>query len=308
MPCSRPVSDGAAGREANPPGPARKAPDDLKGRLPAGLYLVATPIGNARDITLRTLDILAAADLVACEDTRVTRRLLGIHGLKARLTAYHDHNAERMRPKLLAAIRAGKAVALASDAGMPLVSDPGFGLVRAVRAEGLAVTSAPGANAALTALQLSGLAPDRFGFLGFLPAKRPARRRTLAPWTETPATLLAYEAGTRLASCLADMAAVLGPREAAVARELTKRHEEVVRGPLDELAARYAEAGPPKGEIVIVVGPPAEAAPAGIPDALLAERIAALGLSRAAGELAAVSGRSRRDLYRRGLELLARDG
>ena len=308
MPCSRPVSDGATGCEANAPSPARKASGDPEVRLPAGLYLVATPIGNARDITLRTLDILAAADLVACEDTRVTRRLLRIHGLKARLTAYHDHNAERVRPKLLAAIRAGKAVALASDAGMPLVSDPGFGLVRAVRTEGLVVTSAPGANAALTALQLSGLAPDRFGFLGFLPPRRPARRRALAPWAETPATLLVYEAGTRLAACLADMTAVLGAREAAVARELTKRHEEVVRGPLDELAARYTETGPPKGEIVIVVGPPAEAVPAEIPDALLAERIAALGLSRAAGELASASGRPRRDVYRRGLELLARDG
>ena len=308
MPCSQPVSDEPTGREANPAGPARKAPGGPAGRLPPGLYLVATPIGNARDITLRALDILAAADLVACEDTRVTRRLLQIHGLKARLAAYHDHNAERMRPKLIAAIRAGKAVALASDAGMPLVSDPGFGLARAVRAEGLAVTSAPGANAALTALQLSGLAPDRFGFLGFLPPKQPARRRALAPWAETPATLLAYEAGARLAACLADMAAVLGAREAAIARELTKRHEEVVRGRLDELAARYAQAGPPKGEIVIVAGPPAEAAPAAVPDALLAERIAALGLARAAGELAAGSGRPRRDLYRRGLELLARDG
>ena len=195
MPCSRPVSDGAIGREANPPGPARKAHG---GRLAPGLYLVATPIGNARDISLRALDILAAADLVACEDTRVTRRLLSIHGLKARLTAYHDHNAERVRPKLIAAIHGGKAVALASDAGMPLVSDPGFGLVRAVRAAGLLVTSAPGANAALTALQLSGLAPDRFAFLGFLPARQAARRRALAPWTGAPATLLAYEAGTGL--------------------------------------------------------------------------------------------------------------
>ena len=308
MPCSRPVSDGATGREANLPGAARKASGDLGGCLPAGLYLVATPIGNARDITLRALDILGAADLVACEDTRVTRRLLAIHGLKARLVAYHDHNAERVRPRLLAAIRAGQAVALASDAGMPLVSDPGFGLVRAVRTEGLAVTSAPGANAALTALQLSGLAPERFAFLGFLPPKRAARRRALAPWAETPATLLAYEAGVRLASCLEDMAAVLGAREASVARELTKLHEEILRGPLNELAARYAEAGPPKGEIVIVVGPPAGAAPAEVPDTLLAERIAALGLARAAGELAAASGRPRRDLYKRGLALLAGDG
>ena len=305
MPCSRPVSDGATGREANPPGPARKAHGG--GPLAPGLYLVATPIGNARDISLRGLDILAAADLVACEDTRVTRRLLDIHGLKAHLTAYHDHNAERVRPKLLAAIRAGKAVALASDAGMPLVSDPGFGLVRAVRAEGFAVTSAPGANAALTALQLSGLAPDRFAFLGFLPARESARRRALAPWAGAPGTLLVYESGTRLAASLADMAAVLGAREAAVARELTKRHEEVVRGSLGDLAARYAEAGPPKGEIVIVVGPPAEAEPMEVSDTQLAERIAALGLSRAAGELAAVSGRPRRDLYRRGLELLARN-
>ncbi|MYE00505.1 MAG: 16S rRNA (cytidine(1402)-2'-O)-methyltransferase [Alphaproteobacteria bacterium] len=308
MPCSRPASDGATGREANPPGPARKASGEPAGRLPPGLYLVATPIGNARDITLRALDILGAADLVACEDTRVTRRLLNIHGLKARLTAYHDHNAAQVRPRLVAAIRAGKAVALASDAGMPLVSDPGFGLVRAVREEGLPVTSAPGANAALTALQLSGLAPDRFAFLGFLPPRRAARQRALAPWAGAPATLLAYEAGTRLAACLADMAAVLGAREAVVARELTKRHEEVARGSLDELAARYAEAGPPRGEMVIAVGPPAEAAAAEVSDAVLAERIAALGLSRAAGELAAVSGRPRRDLYRRGLEILARDG
>ena len=305
MPCSRPVSDGATGREANPPGPARKAHGGRP--LAPGLYLVATPIGNARDISLRGLDILAAADLVACEDTRVTRRLLDIHGLKARLAAYHDHNAERVRPKLLAAIRAGKAVALASDAGTPLVSDPGFGLVRAVRAEGFAVTSAPGANAALTALQLSGLAPDRFAFLGFLPVRESARRRALAPWAGAPGTLIVYEAGTRLAASLADMAAVLGAREAAIARELTKRHEEIVRGSLADLAARYAEAGPPKGEIVIVVEPPAEAEPMEISDTQLAERIAALGLSRAAGELAAVSGRPRRDLYRRGLELLARN-
>ena len=307
MPCSRSVSDGATGREANPPGSARKAPGESPERLPPGLYLVATPIGNARDITLRALDILAAADLVACEDTRVTRRLLQIHGLAARLAAYHDHNAERVRPKLLAAIQAGKAVALASDAGMPLVSDPGFGLVRAARAAGLAVTSAPGANAALTALQLSGLAPDRFAFLGFLPARRAARRRALEPWSGAPATLLAYEAAPRLAACLADMAAVLGAREASLARELTKRHEEVVRGRLDELAARYAAAGPPRGELVIVVGPPAEAAPAEVSDAVLAERIAALGLARAAGELAVMSGRPRRDLYQRGLKLLARD-
>ena len=306
MPCSRPVSGGATGREASPPGPAGKA--QAGGSLAPGLYLVATPIGNARDITLRALDILAAADLVACEDTRVTRRLLSIHGLKARLVAYHDHNAERIRPKLIAAIRAGRAVALASDAGMPLVSDPGFGLVRAVREEGLAVTSAPGANAALTALQLSGLAPDRFAFLGFLPARQSARRRALTPWAAAPATLLVYEAGTRLAGCLADMAAVLGRREAAVARELTKRHEEIVRGTLDELAARYAGSGPPKGEIVIAVGPPAGPAHADISDELLVERVAALGLSRAAAELAAASGRPRRDLYRRGLELLARDG
>ncbi|MCY4229447.1 MAG: 16S rRNA (cytidine(1402)-2'-O)-methyltransferase [Alphaproteobacteria bacterium] len=294
------------GREVNPLDPARKASGDSKESLLPGLYLVATPIGNARDITLRALDILAAADLIACEDTRVTRRLLQIHGLNASLTAYHDHNAERVRPKLLAAIRAGKSVALACDAGMPLVSDPGFSLVRATRAEGLPVTSAPGANAALTALQLSGLAPDRFSFLGFLPSKQSARRRALAPWASALTTLLVHEAGPRLADCLADMATVLGAREVAVARELTKRHEEVVCGRLDDLAARYAEAGPPKGEIVVIVGPPAEVALADVPDALLVARITTLGLSRAASELAAISGRSRRDLYKRGLELLAR--
>ena len=298
MPWSRSV--GADAGEASPSGGSRKP-------LAAGLYLVATPIGNARDITLRALDILADADLVACEDTRVTGRLLRMHGIEAQLLSYRDHNAPAVRPKLIAAMQSGRSVALASDAGTPLISDPGFALVRAAREAGLPVTSAPGANAALTALQLSGLAPDRFVFLGFLPVRSAARRRALAPWASAPASLLIYESGPRLAACLADLAAVLGAREAVVARELTKRHEEVAPGLLEALAARYAESGPPKGEIVVAVGPPAADEPVPVADAVLAERIAALGLSRAAGELAAASGVARRELYRRGLALLARD-
>ncbi len=298
MPWSRSV--GAVAGEASRSGGSRKP-------LAPGLYLVATPIGNARDITLRALDILAEADLVACEDTRVTGRLLRMHGIEAQLLSYRDHNAPAVRPKLIAAMRSGRSVALASDAGTPLISDPGFALVRAAREAGLPVTSAPGANAALTALQLSGLAPDRFVFLGFLPVRSAARRRALAPWASAPASLLIYESGPRLAACLADLAAVLGARDAVVARELTKRHEEVAPGLLEALAARYAESGPPKGEIVVAVGPPAADEPVPVADAVLAERIAALGLSRAAGELAAASGVARRELYRRGLALLARD-
>lgn len=229
-------------------------------KLAPGLYLVATPIGNLGDVTLRALEVLRAVDVVACEDSRVTSRLLARHGIRARLTPYHEHNAERARPGLVARLAGGGRVALVSDAGTPLVSDPGFKLVRAAIAAGVAVVPIPGASAALAALGAAGLPTDRFLFLGFLPAKSAARRRALETFAAVPASMIVYESARRLAATLADMAAVLGPRAAAVARELTKIHEEVVRGRLDELAARYADRVT-LGEVVVVVGPPEAMAP-----------------------------------------------
>ena len=228
--------------------------------LAPGLHLVATPIGNLGDITLRALWVLRDADRILCEDTRVTARLLAHFGIDKPLDAYHDHNAERVRPAVLDALRRGEKLALVSDAGTPLVSDPGFKLVRAALAEDLPVTAAPGPSAALTALILSGLPPDRFLFAGFLPPRSAARRRALVQWAALEATLIFFEGPSRLAASLADMAETLGTREAAVARELTKRHEEIRRGPLDALARHYRDSGPPRGEAVIVIGPP-EAAP-----------------------------------------------
>jgi 16S rRNA (cytidine1402-2'-O)-methyltransferase len=273
--------------------------------MPApGLHIVATPIGNAADITLRALDILGQADLIACEDTRVSAKLLAIHDISTPRVAYHDHNAERMRPVLLEKLRGGQCVALISDAGTPLVSDPGFKLVRAAIAEGLPVHMAPGASAPLAALVLSGLPSDRFLFAGFLPPRGAARRKELAEFTELRATLVFFESGPRLAASLADMADILGDRPAAVARELTKLFEEVARGPLSALAARYETDGPPKGEIVVVVGPPLDLVPS-LDD--IDQRLrAALGRSSlrdAVAEVAAATGLKRRDVYARALDL-----
>ena len=273
-------------------------------RLAPGLYLVATPIGNMADITLRALDVLRGADLVACEDTRLTGRLLQRHGISARLTPYHEHNAERALPGLLARLRAGGAVALVSDAGTPLVSDPGYRLVGAVIAEGIAVTAVPGPSAAVTALLLSGLPPDRFLFGGFLPARAAARRTALQELAAVPATLVLYESPQRLAASLADMVTVLGDRPAAVARELTKLFEEVRRGSLATLAAHYAAAGPPKGEVVVTVGGPlpAETAPADV-DAMLLRALQEGSLKEAAAHVAAATGLPRRAVYTRALAL-----
>ena len=229
--------------------------------FPPGLYVVATPIGNARDVTLRALDVLNEVDLIAAEDTRVTAKLLAIFAISRPLTAYNDHNASRERPRLLAKLRAGARVALVSDAGTPLVSDPGFKLVREALAEGIAVQALPGASAPLTALALAGLPTDRFLFAGFLPAKSGERRTTLAELKGVHATLVFFESPQRLADSLTDLAQVLGPRPAAVTRELTKLHEEVRRGDLEELARHYAAADQPKGEITLVVGPAEESAP-----------------------------------------------
>jgi 16S rRNA (cytidine1402-2'-O)-methyltransferase len=248
--------------------------------------------------------VLRNVDRILCEDTRVTARLLSRFGIATPLDPYHDHNADRVRPAVLEALRRGEKVALVSDAGTPLVSDPGFKLVRAVLAEDLPVTAAPGPSAALTALILSGLPPDVFLFAGFLPPRSSARRRALQQWTSLAATLVFFEGPSRLAASLADMAEALGPRDAAVARELTKRYEEIRRGRLSELAAHYQAAGPPRGEAVIVVGPPEPAAPADADiEARLGQLLEAHSLRDAVARLASETGLARRTLYDRALAL-----
>ena len=227
-------------------------------KLAPGLHVVATPLGNLGDITARAIAVLRAADLVACEDTRVTGRLLQALGLpKKRLVRYDDHAGDNAGSKLLDEVRAGAAVALVSDAGTPLIADPGYRLVRAAQEAGLPVRAVPGPSSLIAALSISGLPTDRFLFSGFLPQRSGPRREALAELAPVPATLVILEAPHRLAESLADMATVLGPREAVVARELTKLFEETRRGTLESLAAHYADAGPPKGEVVVVVGPPA---------------------------------------------------
>jgi 16S rRNA (cytidine1402-2'-O)-methyltransferase len=274
--------------------------------LAPGLHLVATPIGNLRDVTLRALEVLAAADVIACEDTRVTRKLLDHYVIATPLTPYHDHNATEARPKLLARLAAGAAVALVSDAGTPLVSDPGFKLVREARAEGHAVTALPGPSAVLAALTVAGLPTDRFLFEGFLPSKQTQRRSRIAELARIPATLVLFETGPRIAAALGDLAEGLGMREAAVCRELTKLYEEVRRGDLATLAHDYAGTAETRGEFVIVVAPPdAQAAvtDAADLDALLRQALARLSVKEAVSEIAAVTGQPRREVYQRALAL-----
>lgn len=274
-------------------------------RLAPGLYVVATPIGNLRDITLRALEVLGSANLVLCEDTRVTLKLFERHNLSSKLLAYHDHNAASVRPRVLEALASGSAVALVSDAGTPLVSDPGFKLVEAAIQAGHRVFPIPGASAALAALVSAGLPSDRFFFEGFLPPKSAARRTQLSELRAIPATLIFYESGPRLADSLMDMSATLGTRHAAVCRELTKAYEEVRRGSLAELAAHYEEAGAPKGEIVVVVSPPGEEAP--LDDGDIDEKIKAalkkLSLKDASAAIAAETGLPRKEIYARALAL-----
>ncbi len=283
--------------ERPPPPPLSTAP------LAGGLYIVATPIGNLRDITLRALDVLSAADLVAAEDTRVTGKLLAAYALDKTLVRYDEHAAERARPRILAALAAGQRVALVSDAGTPLISDPGFRLVREAVAAGAAVFPIPGPSASLAALCVAGLPSDRFLFAGFPPPKTAARRAFLAELAPVRASLILYEGASRLGASLADMAAVLGPREAMVGRELTKLYETCVRGTLPDLAANPALAAP-KGEVVIVIAPGAEvaASPADA-DAALTDALARLSPSDAAAEVAQALGLNRRALYRRALDL-----
>ena len=272
--------------------------------LAAGLHIVATPIGNLRDVTLRALDVLAAADLIACEDTRVTRKLTDHYGITTPLTPYHEHNAAQARPQLLARLAEGAAVALVSDAGTPLVSDPGFKLVRAARDAGHAVTALPGPSAALAALAVAGLPTNRFFFEGFLPAREAQRRTRIAELRHMPATLVLFETGPRLGAVLADLADGMGARAAAVCRELTKLHEEVRRGDLATLAGIYAGDAETRGEIVIVIAPPPdEAADADDLDTLLRQALGRLSVKEAVAEISSVTGRPRREVYQRALAL-----
>lgn len=276
--------------------------------LTPGLYIVATPIGNLSDLSPRASEVLANADVIAVEDSRVTAKLLAHIGVKRPMTPYHDHNADRVRPGLIARM-ADQVVALVSDAGTPLISDPGYKLVRDARAAGHDVTTIPGPSAVIAALTLAGLPTDRFLFIGFLPAKAGARATAIAEVAVVRATLVLYESGPRLAATLTALRDGLGDREAAVAREISKKFEETVKGSLGELAERYGEA-PPKGEIVIVVAPPGEApAPeASDVDDALREALLRLSPSRAAAKVAAALGLPRKAVYDRAMHLAAEEG
>jgi len=273
-------------------------------RLAPGLYVVSTPIGNLRDITLRALDILASADSVCAEDTRVAGKLLSAFGVSARLRPYHDHNGAQARPALLNELLTGARIALMSDAGTPLVSDPGYKLVREAVERGIPVYSIPGASAPLAALASSGLPTDCFTFAGFPPPRSSARKAFLREFAGIRGTLIFFEGPSRLVASLADMAEVLGAREAAVARELTKKFEETRRGTLAELAAHYAGAGPPRGEIVVLVGPGEDVvASEDALDAAIAAADETRPMKETAAEIAAKLGLGRRVVYERMLEL-----
>jgi 16S rRNA (cytidine1402-2'-O)-methyltransferase len=279
--------------------------------LPPGLYVVATPIGNLKDVSFRALSVLAAADAVLAEDTRVTKTLLAHYGITTPLVAYHEHSNDAVRERMVHRIREGQALALVSDAGTPLVSDPGYRLVQAAIEEGLPVTPIPGASAALTALVVSGLPTDRFFFEGFLPPKSAARRTRLSEIASIPGTLMLFEGPHRLPEMLADAAAVLGERPAVVARELTKMFETVRRGTLPELAAMFAQEGPPKGEIVVLIGEATKAMQAAEVDANLDGRIEAAlknhSIKDAAAIVAAELNVPKREVYARALTLAKKD-
>ena len=270
-----------------------------------GLHLVATPIGNLGDITLRALETLAGVDLIACEDTRITRRLTERYGIPARLTPYHEHNAAAARPKILEQLAQGASIALVSDAGTPLVSDPGFKLVREVSEAGHPVIALPGPSSVLAALAVAALPTDRFFFDGFLPAKEAARRARLAELARIDATLVLFESGNRVQDTLRDLAAIMGARDAAICRELTKLHEEVQRAPLSELA-QWADALETRGEFVLVIGPPAATAQAmshSDLDELLRSALKRDSVKDAVAHAVEVSGRPRREIYARALQL-----
>ncbi len=270
----------------------------------ATLYVVATPIGNLGDITLRALETLKAVDIIACEDTRVSATLLRHYGINTKTVSYHDHNADAMRPKLLSMLTAGKSIALISDAGTPLISDPGYKLVRACREANINVTSLPGASSVMAALTLSGLPTDSFTFLGFLPQTKKSRKALLEPLRTLQSTLVVFSTGPKLLNDLETLLGELGDRDVALTRELTKRFEEVVQLPLPELITRIEENGNPKGEIVLVISGNKDDAPdIKDIDALLTERLAHLSLKAAVEEVATLMGLPRNQVYARALEL-----
>ena len=273
--------------------------------LPSGLYVVATPLGHARDITLRALDVLHAADAILCEDTRTTGKLTARYAINTKRLAYHEHNAEAMRPKILARLDAGAALALVSDAGTPLISDPGMPLVRAVRDAGHAVYTIPGASAPIAALSVAGLPTDRFTFVGFLPPKDAGRRRVLADLADAPGTLVLFESAKRLVDLLTAIGDMLGAREVSVARELTKKFEQVITGDAATLAAQFA-AAPPKGELVVLVGPSADKmgdfSDAALDD-LLRDAMQTMSRRDAVHSVAALSGVQKKQVYARALAL-----
>ncbi len=272
---------------------------------PGTLYVVATPIGNTADISLRALDVLRQVNTAACEDTRVTSKLLARHGIKVSLSTYHEHNAEKARRILMERLNNGDSVALVSDAGTPLVSDPGYKLVRACIDANIPVTVVPGASAVLSSLVLSGLPTDRFMFVGFMPPKKGQRITALREFINIPATLVFMESARRLAASLTDMAEVFGERNASVSREITKLYEETRRGTLSELAKAYEDDGPPKGEVMVVVSAPLEAAQISEADidAMLYDALQRLSLRDAVREVAEASGQPRQSIYQRALEL-----
>ncbi len=275
-------------------------------QITPGLYLVATPIGHSRDITLRALDVLRAADILACEDTRVTRKLLSVHNIRPdRLVSYHEHNAAEMRPKLIEHLNLGKIVALVSDAGTPMINDPGFRIAADCREADIPVQAIPGASAVTTGLMLAGLPTDRFMYCGFPPPKQGKRTTWLGEIKDIDTTLVFLESAKRLAASLTDMATVLGDRDCAVVREMTKKFEETRRGKLSALSIHYQESGPPKGEITIVVGPPLEGDEMSDTDidALLLNALKTERVKDAANIVAAQTGRPKRDLYNRALAL-----
>lgn len=273
--------------------------------LTPGLYLVATPIGNLRDVSIRALDVLAKVDAVLCEDTRVSGKLLTHYGLHKPLIVYNDHSDDKRRREILKRVTEGQALALISDAGTPLIADPGYKLVAQMQEAGLMVSAVPGANAPLTALQLSGLPSDKFCFLGFLPAKSGARREVLAEWQNVPATLIAFETAPRLQKTLADIQTIMGARQVVVARELTKLYEEARRGTADELLVVYEEQGLPKGEIVLVIAPPEpqDYTPEKLRE-LLKSALETMSTRDAAAAVASQTGKPRKQLYEMVLELV----
>ncbi len=301
----------AAEGEINPQTLASKwqAPPRAAETLAPGLYVTATPIGNLRDITLRALDVLAGVDQIACEDTRQTGKLLSHFGIRTPTRAYHDFSGDEARARLIRDLKGGMRIALVSDAGTPLISDPGYKLVALAQEESVGVFAVPGASSMAAALSICGLPTDHFAFAGFAPPKSAARRTEMERFKALPGTLVFFESAKRLPAFLKDAADVLGPRPAAVARELTKKFEELKRGSLQELAAHYADAGPPKGEIVVLIGPASVHQGAAIDlDAALRDALLTQSVKDAASDVAALTGLPKRDVYARALALKKSDG